>query len=357
MIMHILAAPIAGGAENLVRDICIELANKNKDVMIIFVSTAKDVGRCSEYEMSYLSSLDLAGVKYVFLGHKYRKKIFLGALKVKKFVKKYNVKFIHCHLYLGILLSGLVFKRVKVIYTHHSINLKLPSCFFRLLNYMVSAYVAICQACKLKLEAASHRKAYLIPNSVNPLYIKRKEVYKNKVHYSPLKIIMVGSFRYEKNYMQLLESVKLMKRKVVIDIYGEGTLKDEIASRINELNLQNQVFLKGNSNRLHEIYLDYDLFLMVSISEGLPISLIEATIAGLPVIATDVGGCREVVEYFGNGIIISEINSLNIAEAVDSFSEKALKMENTNFENVLSSPYSIFNSVNKHLELYEAIGD
>ena len=71
------------------------------------------------------------------------------------------------------------------------------------------------------------------------------------------------------------------------DIYGDGSLKNEIENQIRNAGLENNVFLKGRVNNIHEIYNDYSMFVMTSYYEGLPLVLLEAQSAKLPIVSFD----------------------------------------------------------------------
>lgn len=89
-------------------------------------------------------------------------------------------------------------------------------------------------------------------------------------------------------------------------IYGEGDLRNNLQSRINELNMQDRIFLMGNSSKLHEEIKSAKIFVLSSNLEGLPNALMEAMAIGLPCISTDClgGGARMVLDDGKNGFIV-----------------------------------------------------
>jgi glycosyltransferase involved in cell wall biosynthesis len=78
-------------------------------------------------------------------------------------------------------------------------------------------------------------------------------------------------------------------------IYGYGYLHDQLAAQIARLGLEGRVRLEGRTDDSAETLQDFDVFVFSSVNEGLPLVILEAMAAGLPIVSTDVGGIPEVV--------------------------------------------------------------
>lgn len=118
----------------------------------------------------------------------------------------------------------------------------------------------------------------------------------------PLKVLTVGRIDTEKNPMLLAEVISELERiepgGFSLEICGEGPREDELRERIAELGAGELVEFRGYVSwgpELTQAYRDADLLLHVSLTEGMPQVLLEAFAAGLPVVATDVGGIRNAV--------------------------------------------------------------
>jgi glycosyltransferase involved in cell wall biosynthesis len=72
----------------------------------------------------------------------------------------------------------------------------------------------------------------------------------------------------------------------------------------------------GMRDDIDELHAALDIFVLPSHREGLPIAAIEATASGLPIIATDIRGCRQVVDHGRNGLLIPVRNPNAIADAI-----------------------------------------
>jgi glycosyltransferase involved in cell wall biosynthesis len=111
-----------------------------------------------------------------------------------------------------------------------------------------------------------------------------------------LRLVAVGNLRYQKNYPYLIEAFKSMPGNVTLDIYGEGSLRNELQEEIDKHHLKIQ--LLGSRHDLDKVLPTYDAFIMSSFFEGQPLSLLEAIACGLPAILSDIPVLREVAREF-----------------------------------------------------------
>jgi glycosyltransferase involved in cell wall biosynthesis len=93
-------------------------------------------------------------------------------------------------------------------------------------------------------------------------------------------------------------------RHIRLLLAGEGPCDREIAAQIDSLGLQTQVLALGLRSDVKRLLAAADMVLLSSVSEGIPLSLIEGMAAGLPVLATSVGGIPEVVEDGRTGLLV-----------------------------------------------------
>jgi glycosyltransferase involved in cell wall biosynthesis len=99
-------------------------------------------------------------------------------------------------------------------------------------------------------------------------------------------------------------------------VVGDGELREALTERVNMLGLQPRVHFVGARRDLGNILGAVDLFTMPSLWEGLPLSLVLAMGAGLPVVATRVAGIPEVVEHDVSGLLVAAGNSGELARAL-----------------------------------------
>jgi glycosyltransferase involved in cell wall biosynthesis len=158
-------------------------------------------------------------------------------------------------------------------------------------------------------------KLIYIPNGVD-----LKHFYNNKAKHrysKAIRLLSVGRLVEIKGYRYLLEALSYLKSKypqLKLDIFGNGPLKDQLIRLARQLAVHDIVKFRSpvSYEEMPEIYNEYDYFVMPSVSEGLPLSLLEAIASKLPIIATDIPGINEVVGRDTATLALPE-NSLDLA--------------------------------------------
>ncbi len=132
-------------------------------------------------------------------------------------------------------------------------------------------------------------------------------------------IVCVGRFAPEKGHRYLIEALSLLNRKDVqwrCTFLGEGKLESELRALTAEHNLSDKVMFPGFCEDVFSELLKADVFVLPSLHEGSPNALIEAMGIGMPCIASDVGGIRDLLENEKNGIRIPSQDSAALANAL-----------------------------------------
>ncbi|MEA2482637.1 MAG: hypothetical protein QOC55_584 [Thermoleophilaceae bacterium] len=138
-----------------------------------------------------------------------------------------------------------------------------------------------------------------------------------------LRCLSVGRLAAEKNPLLLVETLATLRRlnpRWRLVVAGEGPLRPALEAAIAQEALGSAVALMGevpNGPRLWELYRSSHAFLHVSLTEGLPQVLVEAQAAGLPVVATDVGGVGAVIGSGARGLLIPPRDSSAAAHALE----------------------------------------
>jgi glycosyltransferase involved in cell wall biosynthesis len=121
----------------------------------------------------------------------------------------------------------------------------------------------------------------------------------------PLRVVSVARLRAPKDVLTLVRAVALLPpggvRALVV---GDGPERSELSAEIGRLGLDGAVDLAGERDDVAELLAAADVFVLPSRSEGLPMSVLEAMAAGLPVVASAVGGVPELVEDGETGILV-----------------------------------------------------
>jgi len=117
-------------------------------------------------------------------------------------------------------------------------------------------------------------------------------------------VAIVGRLTAIKNHNLFLESVSALMRensdtRARFLIVGDGELREDLEGLAKDLELVDRVIFTGWVKDLGPLYGDLDILAVTSNNEGTPVAVIEAMAAGIPVIATDVGGVRELISECG----------------------------------------------------------
>jgi len=162
-------------------------------------------------------------------------------------------------------------------------------------------------------------------------------------------VVWLGRFTRVKRADLVLEVAKLLP-KVVFVMAGDGELRDEIRSaapsNLRIVGVQSAAEMWGIA----------DLGLLTSDSEGMPLSVIEAQMCGVPVVATDVGSVSEIIEDGVTGKLVSG-SSAQLTSAISSLVESPSTLQSMG-EAAKKRARKLFSRevmVNRHLEVYEEI--
>jgi glycosyltransferase involved in cell wall biosynthesis len=172
----------------------------------------------------------------------------------------------------------------------------------------------------MKYEKISPKKIVTIPNGIDPVPFditidkikKRKEL--GLPDDGPILGVAVR-LSEQKGLTYLIKAMPEIIKKfptVSLLIAGDGPLKDTLIEETKHLGVQNNVYFLGMRHDTAELLKLFDLYVLPSIWEGLPMIILEAMAAGCPIIATDVGGVGAAVRDGVNGILIhpEEIHTL-----------------------------------------------
>lgn len=132
-------------------------------------------------------------------------------------------------------------------------------------------------------------------------------------------LISVARLAEVKDQPTLLRAVSLARPKIPdlqLWLLGDGPMRGELESLISELQLQGCVHLAGERQDAGRWLQAADLFVLSSRSEGLPISVLEAMAAGLPLLLTQVGGMPEAVQLAGGGRTVAPADPEAMARAI-----------------------------------------
>ena len=152
------------------------------------------------------------------------------------------------------------------------------------------------------------RSIHVIPNFVNLSDFKNLQYNRDES-----KVLYVGRLNYEKNLFNLIECMSSLKLGLIL--YGDGTIKDKLISYAIKHNVN--VEFKGSikNNELSHVYNSYRFYVLPSLREGMPKTLMEAMSCGCICIGTNVSGIRELIKEGVTGYLALNTTSSELVAA------------------------------------------
>lgn len=165
----------------------------------------------------------------------------------------------------------------------------------------------------------------------------------------------VARFNKIKNHGMLLEAFALVLKimpRARLELVGDGELLRQEEGHANVLGIASNVVFHGEVNDVEDILRETDVFVISSDSESFSIVLIEAMASGLPVVATAVGGIRDIVD--GNGILVPKGDTEGFADAMIKMAQNAGFREKCGQRSLeLVQKYELLTVVKQYEELYD----
>ncbi|MDG1286196.1 MAG: glycosyltransferase [Rickettsiales bacterium] len=231
----------------------------------------------------------------------------LTTLKLARFLGRRKVSNVHTH-HIGPLLYGGFAARLAGIKTlihtehdswhlHHAPTRRLQKLLLRLLRPKV---VADSKHVADELHVFyPFLNSQIIMNGIDTArFIPGDKQKARKMFRLPRKATLIGcAARLEpvKNHVLLLQALRQLPKECHLALAGSGSIEESLKHQATVLDVADQVHFLGHVSDMVSFYQALDLFCLPSLQEGLPLSLLEAQATGVPVIASNVGSCREAI--------------------------------------------------------------
>jgi glycosyltransferase involved in cell wall biosynthesis len=313
-VLQLIDSLEAGGAERM----AVSYANVLVDVIgfSALVATRK--------EGALLEQMD-SKVTYLFLNKKSR--LDFGALwRLRSFVILYSITHVHAHstsFFMAFLLK-LCCPSLKLIWHYHYGNNKGISnkkiLIFKTLIPFFNGVISVNHNLKIWLEnKLKFKKVIYLPNFTS----RTKEVNKTKLlGVEGKRILCLANMRPDKNHFLLLEIAHKLKAdhpEWTFHLVGkdfDDAYSLAIKNKIRAFQLENQVFLYGSREDINCILNQSDIGILTSVSEGLPVALLEYGMAPLPVVATAVGELPNIINSGVNGWLVPSNDAESFCKAL-----------------------------------------
>lgn len=315
-----------GGIESATINTVNELCKKYKIEIISFYKLANDQSSKLNKNITVKYLYNGGPNKEEFVNSLHNKKIFkilkeglisLNILIKKKLLMINSIKYSNSKYIIStrIEFSELLSKygkndTVKIAQEHHHHNnnkkyINKLKHNYRNIDYLCALTTSLKKDYEVFLKKNKHTKIVLLPNMLD-IIPDEKSTLKNK------NLITISRLDPGKRNNEIVDIIKeLGDEEVRLTIIGDGKELKNLEKQIQELNLQTKVTLTGYlpKDEIKKYLLDSSIFLMASISEGLPMVLLEAMSYGVPCIAYETeSGVNDIIDNNINGFIIKERN-------------------------------------------------
>lgn len=192
------------------------------------------------------------------------------------------------------------------------------------------------------------KKTQVIYNGIDTNVFLKRTVPKTN------RFIVASHLRASKGIQDLILALSMLTKesikKVVVDIYGEGPYEATLKALTKKYNLENNIFFKGSSAKLHELFCEYQYMIQPTYMECFSLSILESLSANVPVITTTVGGNLEVIKDGENGYIYKPGGCKELARILNDIisGEKGIK---TDTSILIEKEYYLNKMVNEHINL------
>jgi glycosyltransferase involved in cell wall biosynthesis len=276
------------------------------------------------------AAAEAAGIRYVELRH-VRRQIHawhdaLALVELVRLCRQVRPDVVHSHSSkMGVLgrLAGWVARVPVRVLTVHGWSFaaydglagRLFLWIERLMRPLTTAVVCVAEETReqgLAAQACDPRRTVVIPNAVDV-----RSFHPARGGRWNARIIGIGRFAYPKDFTTLLEALARVPGPCHMVLVGDGPALPAVAAAVQKEGLSERVELLGARADIPELLSLSDVFVLSSRSEGFPVSILEAMAAGLPAVATDVGGVAEAVEDGETGFLVPPADSEALARALE----------------------------------------
>ncbi len=368
-------------------------ANKNQNISLAICSTGEIYGGVEQFVYTFSKYLkkttDIDFIVILFNnGLLYEKLkaenietyIIPGSLKydftvVKKITrlfKERNINIVHTHGYKANILCSIAAKmsKAKVIKTEH--GRQEPSKgmgFFKMsfnlyLDRLISKHICDSIVFVSRDIQRHFNKAYLnkkqrvIYNGIEPISVSESASIA-EIDDKYFNIGIIGRITEVKGHLYLLKAMTMLNHidDLRLYIFGEGPLKKACEDYCNSNGIAGKVNFMGFKNNIYDYMNKLNLLVMPSLHEGLPYTILEAMYLKVPVIASSVGGLKEIIDNNTNGFLVTPQDIGSLSSAIKHVRQSKDIRENfmNNAFNKVCSQFSIEHMTEKYVNVYSEI--
>lgn len=350
-IIQIIPAFALAGAEIMCENLIYELTKAGHQVVVVSLF---------EYHSAITERLEAADIDVRYLNKKQGLDLSMVG-KLYRLFKTEKPEVVHTHLYaLKYMVPAAVFADVKKrVHTVHNIAEKETGSLARKLNRIFFKCCKVIPVALSELVRDTIKKEYRLKNERIPVIFNGIDLSKciPKEAYSVngcFTILHVGRFSEQKNHKGLLEAFRVFHEKYPgsrLQLIGEGEKRVETEVFVHESGLVGAVDFLGVQDNVYEYMHEADVFVLPSLYEGLPMTLIEAMETGLPIVATAVGGVPDMLD--ADSAVLTDIDTQEIVDAFERYYlDVVLREKNGRTVRERAQAFSAEQMAQKYIKVY-----
>ena len=272
----------------------------------------------------------------------YSKGNIIAIKQLKKLIEENQYDIVHCHTPLAAMCTRIACRKArkkgtKVIYTAHGFHFYKGAPIKNWLLYypiekICSYWTDVLININLEDYAFSQKKmkakrieyvpgvgidSSRFANITVDKTEKRKEL---GISENATVVMSVGELNTNKNHEVIIRAVAEIKDVYYI-VAGKGALKEYLENLSKELGVEDRVKILGFRRDIGELLNCVDIFAFPSYREGLPVSLMEAMFCGIPAVASDIRGVRDLIEDGKNGFLCNPFDYNTFSDKLKKLSE------------------------------------
>lgn len=363
-VAHFIETDVAGGAEQLVIDICKTMSDGVFSPVILHFDHPFFKSQCDRYGIEHHTVWDRRNFKSSL-------KLPLFALSFSKQLQTLGINCLHSHLYGPITGAALAAKMagIKHIGTLHDVYMIEEKHsrihFLEMASLLGTKLITVSNTMKQFYQQEGRFKVGAIQSIYNGVETPEKPSKEEKktlrnqlgVPEDSMLIVNTGRLVRLKRHDLMLDAVSIATKNAecTVLIVGEGPEKEKIQNQVEQLGLRN-IVMTGHRKDVDKLLQISDCYIQCSETEGLSMSILEAMAAGLPCIVTDVGGNAELVINDRNGWLVPmtpEVIAGRIGEIIRD-EVKRKEMGRASFE-MFNENFLLETTIEKYLKLYAQV--
>lgn len=365
-VVHLTDSPFYGGPERQMRGLSVEMRASVVTTILCF--------RDHRSSLPFIEQLNAAGIAARMIGH--ANPHFLRMISdVAAELRREQADLLVCHGYKADVIGWFAARRVglPVIavsrgWTAHTLKVRAYEALDRKMLRRMDAVVCVSegQAAKVVRSGIPRDRLRVVHNSVDPTRFRIRGVAERAVLETlftskpDVIIAAVGRLSPEKGFDQLIDATRIIVRaadSIGVVLIGDGPERRKLEARVRESGLESHVVFTGFREDVDRLLPSADILVQSSHTEGLPNVVLEACAAGIPVVATDVGGTSEIIEDVVNGFLVPPADPAALAGRVINLARSPLLRHEMGQRgrNIVRNRFSFARQAAQYQDLFVAV--